>query len=220
MAAGLAKDPGRRPADGTALVAELRAVAGQAYGPGWEARGRSALAATALLLAALWPTSGPAAVQGSTVHRISLRQRIRARHISPAKGAIAAGVVIVVAVAAAGILARPTGHPTRPPAPTTAPALIYTTSTSVDLRTGNGSVRTLATFPKGTRFTGPRLLAQSSWPGQPMGARWHGWMARGSASSSWAAIRYAHGGATACRSCSGVTSCCQMTTRQRMLLAC
>ena len=156
MAAGLAKDPGRRPADGTALVAELRAVAGRAYGPGWEDRGRSQLAAAALLLAALWPTGGPAAVQGSTVHRISLRQRIRARHISPAKGAIAAGVVIVVAVAAAGILARPTGHPTRPPAPTTAPALIYTTSTSVDLRTGNGSVRTLATFPKGTRFTGPQ----------------------------------------------------------------
>ena len=156
MAAGLAKDPGRRPADGTALVAELRAVAGRAYGPGWEDRGRSQLAAAALLLAALWPTGGPAAVQGSTVHRISLRQRIRARHISPAKGAIAAGVVIVVAVAAAGILARPTGHPTRPPVPTTAPALIYTTSTSVDLRTGNGSVRTLATFPKGTGPTGPQ----------------------------------------------------------------
>jgi hypothetical protein len=94
MAAGLAKDPGRRPADGTALVAELRAVAGRAYGPGWEDRGRSQLAAAALLLAALWPTGGPAAVQGSTVHRISLRQRIRARHISPAKGAIAAGVEV------------------------------------------------------------------------------------------------------------------------------
>jgi hypothetical protein len=95
-------------------------------------------------------------VQGSTVHRISLRQRIRLRHISPAKGAIAAGVVIVVAVAAGVVVARPTGHPTRPPAPRTAPALIYTTSTSVDLRTGNGSVRTLATFPKRGGFTGPQ----------------------------------------------------------------
>ena len=61
MAAGLAKDPGQRPADGAALVAELRAVAGAAYGPGWEDRGRSQLAAAALLLAALWPTGGPAA---------------------------------------------------------------------------------------------------------------------------------------------------------------
>jgi hypothetical protein len=156
VAAGLAKDPGDRPADGTALVAELRAVAGSAYGPDWEDRGRSGLAAAALLLAALWPSGGPAAVQGSTVHRVSLRRHVRLRHISPVKGAIAAGVAVVVAVAVAAalILPRPTGHPTRPPAPV--PALIYTTSTSVDLRTGNGSVRTLATFPKGAGLTGPQ----------------------------------------------------------------
>ena len=66
VAAGLAKDPGDRPADGTALVAELRAVAGAAYGPDWEDRGRSGLAAAALLLAALWPSGGPAAAQGSS----------------------------------------------------------------------------------------------------------------------------------------------------------
>jgi hypothetical protein len=156
VAAGLAKDPDRRPADGAALVAELRAVAGRTYGPGWEDRGRSQLAAAALLLAALWPTGGPAAVQGSTVQRISLRQRMRLRHISPAKGAIAAGVVVVVAAAAVVIVARPTGHPTRPPVPRTAPALVYTTSTSVNLRAGNGSVRTLATFPKGASSTGPQ----------------------------------------------------------------
>jgi len=99
VAAGLAKDPGARPADGAALVAELRAVAGAAYGPGWEDRGRSALAAAALLLAALWPSGGPAAVQGSTVHRISLRRHLRPRHITPAKGAIAAGVAVAVVAA-------------------------------------------------------------------------------------------------------------------------
>src|SRR5579862_894995 len=77
MAAGLAKDPGDRPADGAALVAELRAIAGRAYGPGWEDRGKAGLAgAAALLLAALWPSAAPAAVQGSTVHRISLRRLI------------------------------------------------------------------------------------------------------------------------------------------------
>ncbi|HLN71359.1 MAG TPA: serine/threonine-protein kinase [Streptosporangiaceae bacterium] len=78
VAAGLAKDPGGRPSDGTALVAELRAVAGGAYGPDWEDRGRSALAAAALLLAALWPAGGPAAAgPGRAVHRISLRRHIR-----------------------------------------------------------------------------------------------------------------------------------------------
>jgi eukaryotic-like serine/threonine-protein kinase len=107
VAAGLAKDPGERPADGTALVAELRAVAGGAYGPGWEDRGRSGLAAAALLLAALWPSGGPAAVQGSAVHRVRLRRHLRPRHVSPVKGAIAAGAA-VVAVAAAVIVARPT----------------------------------------------------------------------------------------------------------------
>ena len=162
VAAGLAKDPGARPADGTALVAELRAVAGVAYGPGWEDRGRSALAAAALLLAALWPSAGPAAAQGSTVHRISLRRRLPHGHIGAAKAAVMAGIVIAGIAIAIVIVARPTGHPTRPPAPGTAPALIYATSTSVDLRTGNGSVRTLATFPKGAGFTGP----QGFGPGQ------------------------------------------------------
>jgi Protein kinase domain len=157
VAAGLAKDPGRRPADGTALVAELRAVAGSAYGPGWEDRGRSALAAAALLLAALWPTGGPAAAQGTSVHRVRLRRRLPHGKVSAVKAAVMASFVIVgIAVAAAVILARPTGQRTRSPAPGTAPALIYTTSTSVDLRTGNGSVRTLATFPKDAGFTGPQ----------------------------------------------------------------
>ena len=114
VAAGLAKDPGGRPADGAALVAELRAVAGGAYGPGWEDRGRSALAAAALLLAALWPSGGPAAVQGTAVHRIWLRRHIRPRHISPAKGVIAAGVA--VAVVAAGI-ALAAGHSHRSSGP-------------------------------------------------------------------------------------------------------
>jgi Protein kinase domain len=154
VAAGLAKDPGDRPADGTALVAELRAVAGGAYGPDWEDRGRSALAAAALLLAALWPSGGPGAVQASSaVYRARLGRRLLHGHAGAAKAAIAAGIVVAgVAVAAAVILPRPTGHPAPPPAP--APALVYATSTSVDLRTGNGSVRTLATFPKGGGITG------------------------------------------------------------------
>jgi len=154
VAAGLAKDPADRPADGAALVAELRAVAGGAYGPDWENRGRSSLAAAALLLAALWPSGGPAAAQGSTVHRISLRRRLLHGHAGAVKAAVAAVVVIAAAAAVAVVVARPTGHRAPLPAPAAAPALIYATSTSVDLRAGNGSVGTLATFPKG--FTDPQ----------------------------------------------------------------
>jgi hypothetical protein len=91
------------------------------------------------------------------VYRVSLRRRLMHGHSAAVKAAVMAGIVtaVAVAVAAAVILARPAGHTAPAPAPGTAPALIYTTSTSVDLRTGNGSVRTLATFPKGAGFTGP-----------------------------------------------------------------
>ena len=95
--AGMAKDPGRRPADATILVAELRTVAAGAYGPDWEDRGRSLLGEAALLLAALWPSGAPPAVQGTAVHRIWLRRHLRPRHISPVKAAIAAGVAVAVA---------------------------------------------------------------------------------------------------------------------------
>jgi hypothetical protein len=118
VAAGMAKDPGRRPADGAALVAELRAAAGETYGPGWEDRGRSALAAAALLLAVLWPSGGLAATQGSpvqgnagqgspgqgnatqgsTVHRVRLRRRLPHGKVGAARAAITVGVIAVVAV--------------------------------------------------------------------------------------------------------------------------
>ena len=107
--AGMAKDPERRPADGTVLVAELRAVAGSTYGPGWEDRGHSGLAAAALLLAALWPSGGPPAVQGTTVHRIRLRRHLRPRHISPVKGAVAAGVAVAVVAAVVATHTRSAG---------------------------------------------------------------------------------------------------------------
>ena len=102
----MAKDPGRRPADATALVAELRTVAAGAYGPDWEDRGRSLLGEAALLLAALWPSGAPPAVQGTAVRRIRLRQHLRPRHISPVKAAVTAGVAVAV-VAAVVVAAKP-----------------------------------------------------------------------------------------------------------------
>ena len=152
VAAGLAKDPGGRPADGAALVAELRAVAGGAYGPGWEDRGRSGLAAAALLLAALWPSGGPAAAQGSTVYRVRLRRRLPHGKVSVAKAAIMAGVVAVgVAVAAGVILARPTGHPTPAPTPTPARATAPTPTPT--------PARATAPAPAPAQWTGTQLAA-------------------------------------------------------------
>ena len=70
--AGMAKEPENRPADATAFVTALQAIASHAYGPDWAERGRSHLGEAALLLAALWPSGAPAAVEGSAVEQVNL----------------------------------------------------------------------------------------------------------------------------------------------------
>jgi eukaryotic-like serine/threonine-protein kinase len=85
VAAGMAKEPGDRPADGTTFVAALEAAASGAYGRDWEKRGRSHLGEAALLLAALWPAGAPPAVQSSAVERVNLsqgsRDSLESRHL-------------------------------------------------------------------------------------------------------------------------------------------
>jgi len=119
VAAGMAKDPERRPADASTLVTELRTIASGAYGPDWEERGRSHLGEAALLLAALWPSGAPPATQGTTVERISLHRRLPHRRISMAKAAIAVGAIAVVAVAVAALTRSPAHGSARPASATT-----------------------------------------------------------------------------------------------------
>jgi serine/threonine protein kinase len=109
IAAGMAKDPQRRPADAITFITQLQTAASSTYGKDWAERGRSHLAEAALLLAALWPTGAPLAAPGTAVDRIPLHRRI-----SPAKAAIAAGTVIAVA-AAGTALAVSREHRHRPP---------------------------------------------------------------------------------------------------------
>ena len=114
VAAGMAKDPQRRPADAITFVAELQTAASGAYGKDWEKRGRSHLGEAALLLAALWPSGAPPAVQGTTVHRISLR------HIAPVKAAIAAGAAVTVVAAGTALAANDLHGPRLPSHPAAA----------------------------------------------------------------------------------------------------
>jgi eukaryotic-like serine/threonine-protein kinase len=145
VAAGMAKNPEHRPADARTFVDQLETAASGAYGRHWRDRGRSHLGEAALLLAALWPSGGPPALQGSTVDRIRLRRHFRLRHLSPVKAIVAAGVVVTVA--AAGTALATTGsytpssasHPTavrsvslQPSSPlNSAPAIVSTTSPAV-----------------------------------------------------------------------------------------
>jgi serine/threonine protein kinase len=135
VAAGMAKDPRRRPTDATAFVAELNTAASGAYGRGWQERGRSHLSEAALLLAALWPSGPPPTVQGTTVHRMSLRRRIKVRHLSPVKAAIAASVVVAAAAASTALAATGSQRPvaSEHPAATAQPVSLQPSPSSISL---------------------------------------------------------------------------------------
>ena len=119
VAAGMAKDSSHRPADAIALVTELNTAASGAYGHDWHERGRSHLGEAALLLAALWPSSAPPAVQGFTVHWIWMR-----RHISGVRAAIAAGIAIAVVAAGTALATTHLHKPSVPSRPVAAVRLV------------------------------------------------------------------------------------------------
>ena len=168
VAAGMAKDPGVRPADGAALVTELRKVAGWTCGPDWEARGRSALASAALALAALWPAAGSVAAHGGrTVHRVRLLRRLLHGHAGAGKAAVAIGIVVAgAAIAAAVVLPRSTAHTTPAPSPTPTSARATTQAPAPAQLTGTQLVSALlplSDFPAGyhpsdTYDSGPGVL--------------------------------------------------------------
>src|SRR6266567_1472366 len=137
--AGMAKEPENRPADATTFVTALNAVASAAYGPDWAERGRSHLGEAALLLAALWPSGAPAALQGSAVERVNLSRNAqesrhfwhlwhvrhlrhslhlrnrRGRRAGAVKAAVAAGAAVAVVAAGTALAAGLAGHGSPPP---------------------------------------------------------------------------------------------------------
>ena len=154
VAAGMAKQPGDRPADAAAFAAALSQVAAQAYGPDWRRRGRSHLGEAALLLAALWPAATAPAVQGATVAKIALHPRhpgarhpgsrhpgSRLRHAGAVKKIIAAGIAVAVAgggTVAAIALTGPSAPVALPVVTGVSPASGSTTGGSTVRITGTG----------------------------------------------------------------------------------
>ncbi|MFC8720217.1 protein kinase [Kitasatospora sp. NPDC057198] len=104
--AGLAKTPEQRPPGAEALVEELEAAAGAAYGADWEERGRKRLAALVALLPLLLPTpTAEGALPGATSYATTVlappRRPFRGR-LTATAGAIVLVVGALAAVASAG----------------------------------------------------------------------------------------------------------------------
>jgi eukaryotic-like serine/threonine-protein kinase len=140
VAAGLAKDPEDRPADAARFVAALNALATRTYGPDWRERGRSFLGEAALLLAALWPSGGPPAVQGSAVQDTRLHRRVRhsrLRRSRVIKSAIAASSVGVAAILVIAVTHK-SGPVTLPAITGVSPASGTTTGGTAVTITGTG----------------------------------------------------------------------------------
>ncbi|KES08846.1 serine/threonine protein kinase [Streptomyces toyocaensis] len=102
---GLAKEAAGRPGDAEAFVTELEAIAGTAYGPGWEERGRGRLAALVALLPLLLPSARTPGRSTADTARTVLRQppgRGRAGAWKPTgPGMLAAAAAVLLAVLSA-----------------------------------------------------------------------------------------------------------------------
>ncbi|TDB93192.1 serine/threonine protein kinase, partial [Nonomuraea longispora] len=95
---GLAKDPAGRPSSAEAFLAELETVAGGAYGPDWEERGRRRLAALAGTLVPLFPAAlDEPATTSTALAETRFRDPSRLLRTLPAKLAIGATAVGVLA---------------------------------------------------------------------------------------------------------------------------
>jgi serine/threonine-protein kinase len=99
---GLAKDPRERPAHAEEFVTELEAVAGAAYGPDWEERGRGRLAALVALLPLLLPSARSAPRTTTDTARTVLSREPGlgwARSWRPGRpGMLVAGAAVLLAV--------------------------------------------------------------------------------------------------------------------------
>ncbi|MGW0912521.1 serine/threonine-protein kinase [Streptomyces sp. NPDC002784] len=150
---GLAKDPEQRPAQAAEFVTELEAVAGTAYGPDWEERGRGRLAALVALLPLLLPSGrGTPRTTTDTARTILPRQGpgpVPARSWLPGRPGM---LVSVAAVVLGALLAFGTPFDPGPAAQQAAQALA-TTSAQPGAEPAGTAVPTASASPTSTTTT-------------------------------------------------------------------
>ncbi|MFD1657555.1 protein kinase [Streptomyces caeni] len=105
VARGLAKTPEQRPENAREFVVELERIAGAAYGPGWEERGRGRLAALVAALLPLLLSAPPGTTQGTTdlaTTNVGGHGSGWARSLLPNRlGLLASGAAVALALALA-----------------------------------------------------------------------------------------------------------------------
>ncbi|MEV6010752.1 protein kinase [Streptomyces sp. NPDC051976] len=121
---GLAKNPAVRPTHAAEFVRELEVVAGTAYGPDWEERGRRALATLVALLPLLLPSGRTSPASTTDFARTVLRQPSAGGRLRPwlpgrAGLLLSAALVLLSAVLAYGVPPAPTASPREPARATT-----------------------------------------------------------------------------------------------------
>ncbi|RKE17176.1 serine/threonine-protein kinase [Streptomyces sp. TLI_171] len=122
--AGLAKTPAQRPAGAEALVVELEALAGAAYGADWEDRGRRRLAALVAALPLLLPTPlGDGALPGATSYATTVLAPPAPRPRPPLRAGLIAtiGALVLIAGALAVVANAGESDATTAPKPAAAP---------------------------------------------------------------------------------------------------
>ncbi|MEU8175929.1 serine/threonine-protein kinase [Microbispora hainanensis] len=150
VARGMAKNPALRPASAAAFVYELERAAVAAYGPSWEERGRSRLAALAAALAATFPLNQARPSEtGSSLFTTTLRSLRSLR----SKGVLLTAGAALVVVAGGGIGAYALGSAGTRTAATSPGAVITDTGTTDTGTTDTGTTDT-GTTGTGTTDTG------------------------------------------------------------------
>ncbi|RAG83269.1 serine/threonine protein kinase [Streptacidiphilus pinicola] len=172
---GLAKHAAERPESAAAFVTELESIAGAAYGPQWEERGRRRLAAMAALLPLLFPSAGGGgATSGTTalastalstgrpVRRPVVRGGRPVRRI-PRKILVGVGGGIVLVGVAGGVALA--GANNNPPKATGGPTPVAVTSISPSA-SGSGTTSASAS-PSSSPTSSPSPSASASASASP-----------------------------------------------------
>jgi serine/threonine-protein kinase len=175
---GLAKLAAERPESAAAFVTELETVAGAAYGPQWEERGRERLAALAALLPLLFPSAGGGPTSGTTAlartvlapprrrPRRRPRRPWRVRVPSKVLVGLGAGVILVGTLGGVAIA----GSGTKPPKVTGGPTPVAVTSISASPSVSQSPSASPSPSPSASPSASPSPSPSASPSGSPTAA--------------------------------------------------